>query len=162
MQSSRDAPSGGGYREEAFRQRDDHPPGDYKRKAKVAPEADSAGEDWEDHFECGPEAVGWHSDSDDATCAKPGPEHLGRRITAERLTSIKNYFQGGVEGTCSTRDGDVEHSPSVPVTCNGNPGTYFLDRQTIACSCRTCEAKAARNNARYVEMTPTQFERHSG
>jgi hypothetical protein len=50
----------------------------------------------------------------------------------------------------------------VPIICNGNRGRFLLEHQSCVCHCKGCEARAARHNVAYHEMTPTEFERHSG
>jgi hypothetical protein len=52
--------------------------------------------------------------------------------------------------------------PSVDVVCNGNKGTFIVARQMMCCRCRGCEAKAEKQGLALVEISPTEFERHSG
>src|SRR5579875_1718103 len=50
----------------------------------------------------------------------------------------------------------------VPIICNGNRGRFLLQRQACVCACRACAQRAQRAGAPHLEMTPTEFERHSG
>lgn len=50
----------------------------------------------------------------------------------------------------------------ITVQCNGNVGKFMLGKQSMVCMCKLCQAKAAKANLPYTEMTPTEFERHSG
>lgn len=48
----------------------------------------------------------------------------------------------------------LNEEPTVPVTCNNNRGMFLLSSHTIYCHCADCKGKK--------NMTPTEFERHSG
>ncbi len=50
----------------------------------------------------------------------------------------------------------------VPIICNGNRGRFLLERQSCVCHCKLCAQRAERMHVFYHEMTPTEFERHSG
>lgn len=50
----------------------------------------------------------------------------------------------------------------IVVQCNGNLGKFMLGKQSMVCMCKLCQAKAAKADLPYTEMTPTEFERHSG
>ena len=50
----------------------------------------------------------------------------------------------------------------VPIICNGNRGRFLLERQSCVCHCKLCGERAERMRVPYHEMTPTEFERHSG
>jgi hypothetical protein len=56
----------------------------------------------------------------------------------------------------------AEELVGVPIVCNGNRGRFLLQRQACVCACKACAARAARAGAPHLEMTPTEFERHSG
>ncbi len=48
------------------------------------------------------------------------------------------------------------------VICNGNKGVYIVDRQVICCLCEQCSAEAKSRGLEELELSPTDFERHSG
>lgn len=48
------------------------------------------------------------------------------------------------------------------VICNGNKGIYIVDRQVICCLCEQCSAEAKARGLDELELSPTDFERHSG
>ena len=48
------------------------------------------------------------------------------------------------------------------VICNGNKGVYIVDRQVICCLCDQCSAEAKSRGLEELELSPTDFERHSG
>ena len=50
----------------------------------------------------------------------------------------------------------------VPVICNGNKGVFLVGRQVIVCLCNECEARAKSAGVPEMELSPTDFERHSG
>ena len=50
----------------------------------------------------------------------------------------------------------------VMVVCNSNVGKFLLVKQTMVCTCKLCQTKAAKMEVPFVDMTPTEFERHSG
>ena len=50
----------------------------------------------------------------------------------------------------------------VPVICNGNRGVFVVERQVIVCLCRSCVSRAAMDGLPEMELSPTDFERHSG
>ncbi|KAK9808673.1 hypothetical protein WJX72_001750 [[Myrmecia] bisecta] len=50
----------------------------------------------------------------------------------------------------------------VAIICNGNKGRLVVDDSTVVCLCRGCQTKARRQGKPWVEMTPTEFEKHSG
>ncbi len=50
----------------------------------------------------------------------------------------------------------------VPIICNGNRGRFLLEHQSCICHCKLCAQRAQRSAVPYHEMTPTEFERHSG
>lgn len=50
----------------------------------------------------------------------------------------------------------------IVVQCNGNIGKFMLGKQSMVCMCKLCQVKAAKAELPYTEMTPTEFERHSG
>ena len=55
------------------------------------------------------------------------------------------------------------HWPAhVLVQCNGNQGKFLLAKQSMVCTCKLCQNKAAKLGVPFVDMTPTEFERHSG
>jgi hypothetical protein len=54
------------------------------------------------------------------------------------------------------------HPPTVRVVCNGNPGAFMLPAQLVRCGCAVCAATAAAHYVPHLELTPTEFERHSG
>ena len=48
------------------------------------------------------------------------------------------------------------------VVCNGNRGVFIVERQVIVCLCSQCAARAAQMGLPEMELSPTDFERHSG
>ena len=50
----------------------------------------------------------------------------------------------------------------LQVICNDNRGVFLVDRQVIACLCDQCKAKALQMGLAEMELSPTDFERHSG
>ncbi len=50
----------------------------------------------------------------------------------------------------------------VDVVCNGNYGRLELPSQVVLCRCGECRAFAARAGLARLELTPAEFERHSG
>ena len=48
------------------------------------------------------------------------------------------------------------------MVCNGNRGLFIVERQVIVCLCSQCEARAAQMGLPEMELSPTDFERHSG
>ncbi|KAK9812437.1 hypothetical protein WJX73_010562 [Symbiochloris irregularis] len=51
---------------------------------------------------------------------------------------------------------------AVPVICQGNRGLYLLERDKMACTCKTCSSSAERAGVPYHELDLIIFERHSG
>lgn len=70
--------------------------------------------------------------------------------------------EGGGGGLRPVMNPTASEQVHVPIMCNGNRGRFLLERQSCVCHCKGCEARAARHNVAYHEMTPTEFERHSG
>lgn len=50
----------------------------------------------------------------------------------------------------------------LPVICNGNKGIFLVGRQVIVCLCEGCVQQAKKNGQPELELSPTDFERHSG
>ena len=50
----------------------------------------------------------------------------------------------------------------VPVICNGNKGQFLVGRQVIVCLCNECTNRAKSSGIGEMELSPTDFERHSG
>ena len=93
-----------------------------------------------------------------------------RKVMADKLALPSQH-----SGTCSSPQRNTKGAAVVvePVTdgdwpahitvqCNGNVGKFMLGKQSMVCMCKVCQAKAAKANLPYSEMTPTEFERHSG
>lgn len=68
----------------------------------------------------------------------------------------------GGEGVIVEDSADGLWPAHVMVVCNGNVGKFLLMKQSMVCTCKLCQTKAAKMGAAYVDMTPTEFERHSG
>lgn len=50
----------------------------------------------------------------------------------------------------------------IQVACNGNVGTYLPSVHLVACDCVHCRDFAAERGLARLELSPTQFEAHSG
>lgn len=50
----------------------------------------------------------------------------------------------------------------IPVVCNGNKGIFLVGRQVIVCLCEGCVQRAKEVGLAEMELSPTDFERHSG
>ena len=46
--------------------------------------------------------------------------------------------------------------------CNGNRGYYVVDSGTCICCCVACTERAKRADLPCFQISPTEFERHSG
>jgi len=68
----------------------------------------------------------------------------------------------GGEGGIVEESADGKWPAHVLVQCNGNQGKFLLNKQSMVCTCKLCQTKAAKLGLTFVEMTPTEFERHSG
>lgn len=68
----------------------------------------------------------------------------------------------GGEGVIVEDSADGTWPAHVMVVCNGNVGKFLLMKQSMVCTCKLCQTKAAKMGVAYVDMTPTEFERHSG
>ena len=69
---------------------------------------------------------------------------------------------GGGGGGGGARQRDPATPAQVPVVCNGNRGVFIVESQCMACQCSHCSERAAKLKLPYLELTPTEFERHSG
>ena len=69
--------------------------------------------------------------------------------------------RGGV-GVVVEESADGTWPAHVMVVCNSNVGKFLLVKQTMVCTCKLCQNKAAKMGVPFVDMTPTEFERHSG
>lgn len=69
--------------------------------------------------------------------------------------------KGGV-GMIVEESADGKWPAHVLVQCNGNQGKFLLNKQSMVCTCKLCQIKAAKMGVAFVDMTPTEFERHSG
>ena len=68
----------------------------------------------------------------------------------------------GNEGVIIEDSVDGVWPAHVLVQCNGNQGKFLLAKQSMVCNCKLCQTKAAKLGLLFVDMTPTEFERHSG
>lgn len=68
----------------------------------------------------------------------------------------------GSEGVVIEESADGAWPAHVMVVCNSNVGKFLLVKQTMVCTCKLCQNKAAKMGVPFVDMTPTEFERHSG
>ena len=68
----------------------------------------------------------------------------------------------GGEGVVVEESADGTWPAHVMVVCNSNVGKFLLVKQTMVCTCKLCQNKAAKMGVPFVDMTPTEFERHSG
>ena len=68
----------------------------------------------------------------------------------------------GGEGMVVEESADGTWPAHVVVVCNSNVGKFLLVKQTMVCTCKLCQNKAAKLGVPFVDMTPTEFERHSG
>jgi len=68
----------------------------------------------------------------------------------------------GGEGGVVEESADGKWPAHVLVQCNGNQGKFLLNKQSMVCTCKLCQTKAAKLGLTFVDMTPTEFERHSG
>lgn len=68
----------------------------------------------------------------------------------------------GPEGVVVEESADGKWPAHVMVVCNSNVGKFLLVKQTMVCTCKLCQNKAAKIGVPFVDMTPTEFERHSG
>ena len=50
----------------------------------------------------------------------------------------------------------------IPIVCNGNRGYYVVDSGTCICCCVACTERAKRADLPCFQISPTEFERHSG
>ena len=50
----------------------------------------------------------------------------------------------------------------IPIACNGNRGYYVVDSGTCICCCVACTDRAKRADLSCSQISPTEFERHSG
>jgi len=78
---------------------------------------------------------------------------LQRRV---RLSDPRGFAVGAGEPPKST------YPKRLPVICNNNKGIYLVDRQVICCLCQQCKEEAAARQLPELELSPTDFERHSG
>lgn len=70
--------------------------------------------------------------------------------------------RGNGEGVVIEDSADGLWPGHVMVVCNSNVGKFLLVKQTMVCTCKLCQTKAAKMGVPFVDMTPTEFERHSG
>lgn len=77
------------------------------------------------------------------------------------LPSAAEARRGG-DGVVVEESADGTWPAHVMVVCNSNVGKFLLMRQSMVCTCKLCQNKAAKMGVPYVDMTPTEFERHSG
>ena len=68
----------------------------------------------------------------------------------------------GGEAVIVEDSADGQWPAHVLVQCNGNQGKFLLVKQSMVCTCKLCQNKAAKLGVPFVDMTPTEFERHSG
>ena len=68
----------------------------------------------------------------------------------------------GSDGVVVEESADGTWPAHVMVVCNSNVGKFLLVKQTMVCTCKLCQNKAAKMGVPFVDMTPTEFERHSG
>ena len=92
---------------------------------------------------------------------KPKPDIHAKAAQLDRANSSPPPADKGpaivIEPTC---EGDWP--AHITVQCNGNVGKFLLGKQSMVCICKLCQAKAVKADLPYTEMTPTEFERHSG
>ena len=50
----------------------------------------------------------------------------------------------------------------IPIVCNGNRGFYLVHSSTCICCCVACNERAKRADLPCIQISPTEFERHSG
>ena len=50
----------------------------------------------------------------------------------------------------------------IPIVCNGNRGYYLVHSSTCICCCVACMERAKRADLPCIQISPTEFERHSG
>ena len=50
----------------------------------------------------------------------------------------------------------------IPIVCNGNRGYYLVHSSTCICCCVACNERAKRADLPCIQISPTEFERHSG
>lgn len=68
--------------------------------------------------------------------------------------------QGVLPPVAPTRQGPPP--AEVEVICNGNPGTFVVKTQAICCKCDSCKSIAKEHGLPRLELSPTEFEKHSG
>ena len=68
----------------------------------------------------------------------------------------------GGDGVVVEESADGTWPAHVVVVCNSNVGKFLLVKQTMVCTCKLCQNKAAKMGVPFHDMTPTEFERHSG
>ena len=54
------------------------------------------------------------------------------------------------------------HNMKIPIVCNGNRGYYLVHSSTCICCCVACNERAKRADLPCIQISPTEFERHSG
>ena len=85
--------------------------------------------------------------------ARRSPQPNSRRLYNPHSKGAALVIEPAVEG---------DWPAHIVVQCNGNMGKFMLGKQSMVCMCKLCQAKAVKADLPYTEMTPTEFERHSG
>ena len=83
-------------------------------------------------------------------------------LAASAYDSPRAAQATGGEGVVIEDSADGRWPAHVMVVCNSNVGKFLLVKQTMVCTCKLCQTKAAKMGVPFVDMTPTEFERHSG
>ncbi|KAK9821807.1 hypothetical protein WJX81_008248 [Elliptochloris bilobata] len=58
--------------------------------------------------------------------------------------------------------GDPGAPREIGIVCNNARARFFPARQVCVCSCTTCVERARAAGVPYLEMSPTEFEKHAG
>ena len=69
--------------------------------------------------------------------------------------------EGGLPAPISPGKG-AWHNMKIPIVCNGNRGYYLVHSSTCICCCVACMERAKRADLPCIQISPTEFERHSG
>lgn len=78
-----------------------------------------------------------------------------RRKIADRLLSWPAGGQGESQAL-------LRKPERLPVICNGNQGIFIVERHVMVCLCTQCKNRAQDLGKAELELSPTDFERHSG
>ena len=95
-----------------------------------------------------------------------GSKAAALELKADTVSSAYDSPRAGQpksgEGTIVEESADGKWPAHVLVQCNGNQGKFLLNKQSMVCTCKLCQTKAAKMGLTFIDMTPTEFERHSG